>query len=158
MPSIGAIRDVRDDPDVPEDLRESLGKLSTFASRLNEEGSKAYQTIRAVEARLVAMDLGVTCWMPTDYSFALGYTKVRREENYKLSGRWCLAYKDSRGTIASLVEAPRHVRMAAAPLQRDLLEALVRTAEKAVEEDASAQAPTGEGAKREDGSQKGNVP
>ncbi len=146
MVKMGEVRDVA----YPVGLKELLDELSALAARLNEEASKASETIRLAEARLTAMNLGVVCWMPTGKGFALGYAKIVEKGNEPRSRRWRLACKEDlalRGTSVPLAEAPRRIRVAAAPLLRSFLKALVRAAEKVVEEAASAQAPTGEGAK-----------
>jgi hypothetical protein len=127
----------------------SLERLAAKASKLNSKTDELNGIFEGLEAKLETAQVGVTCWLDrllevengvpsdsgigADTGWTIGYTRI--------GSRWRLAARPERwlfsmtpdkeygetmaiGDPVALVSAPRSIRVAAAGVLDDLIEAL----------------------------------
>jgi hypothetical protein len=134
--------------DAPERLKKSLPKLQAAAAKLNEASDHLNESAERFNTALRPMGLGISSWFQfsgdqdNDHGFfwseEIGYTKLS-------TGKWGLALRSTRGEFNSepdvdtwaFKDAPRSLRVKAAPYIPDLLEQLIedvaRTTKEVVE-------------------------
>jgi hypothetical protein len=100
-------------------------KLAELAKDLNDASNKLAQPIKAVEAKLKRLNLGLKCEVVVDNirEWFLGYGKVDKQ--------WGI-YVRSGEDIWLFSEAPRYLRILGIKKLQDLLDALEPTAEAAI--------------------------
>lgn len=134
-------------PPPSERISASLFKdLADSAARLNSSSDELGKAIRPIDAALKKLNLGVAAWYPyygsenpdpdgSYYCRHIGYAKV--------SGKWGLALSTVSGNVNADVhaeeewlfnDAPRSMRLEALDYIPDLLEHLVKEANKVAED------------------------
>jgi len=115
-------------------LEEALAQLGQAATALQLETENLNAGIVAFDTRLAEIGAGVTLWLDTkllelgEKSWTFGYARV--------NGKMGLAVRQ--GTfeplLLPLINAPRHVRVAAVALMRELITALTDRAREHADE------------------------
>lgn len=121
-----------------------FSRLQSLSESLNKESDSLNESIKAFEAKLASLRLGVNAWVVpplekevdekhgVESTTSLGYSKA--------TGNWCLtiAYEndiDPESTqFSSLSQAPRDIRMKAVRQLPRLLKAIESAAAEAVKE------------------------
>lgn len=121
-----------------------FSRLQSLSESLNKESDSLNESIKAFEAKLASLRLGVTAWVNpplekqvidekhgVEFSTSLGYSKA--------TGNWCLtiAYQndfEEEGNYIPLSQAPRDIRMKAVRQLPKLLKAIESAAAEAVKE------------------------
>lgn len=132
--------------DAPERLKKSLPKLQAAAAKLNEASDHLNNSADRFNTALRPMGLGISSWFKfageqnNEHGFywseEIGYTK--------LSGKWGLAIRSTSHDYAgeseadvdtwAFKDAPRSLRVKAAPYIPDLLEQLIEDAARTTKE------------------------
>lgn len=121
-----------------------FSRLQSLSESLNKESDNLNESIKAFEAKLASLRLGVNAWVAPplekevdeknglESTTSLGYSKA--------TGNWCLtiAYENDFGPestqFSSLSQAPRDIRMKAVRQLPRLLKAIESAAAEAVKE------------------------
>jgi hypothetical protein len=128
-----------------ERVRHSFPKLKEAAALLSKESDRLNESANAFNAVLKKIGIGISAWVEFDggsdddaqvaWSMSLGYTKI--------GGKWGLAIRSSQQDFADpepvveswqFAEAPRGLRVAAAPSIPDLVDQLIKEVARTAKE------------------------
>lgn len=121
-----------------------FSRLQSLSESLNKESDNLNESIKAFEAKLASLRLGVNAWvlppLETEVDEQHGIESTTSLGYSKATGNWCLtlAYAndiDPESThFSSLSQAPRDIRMKAVRQLPQLLKAIESAAAEAVKE------------------------
>src|SRR5216684_1371705 len=92
-----------------------LENFQATAKQLNEASNSINSIIEAIEAKLVAANAGIECWLPADEPLLSSNSQKYQFGFIKLDQNWRLAVKQAEGLGSifpptALAKAPREVR------------------------------------------------
>ncbi|MCY4659086.1 MAG: hypothetical protein OXF93_04630 [Acidobacteria bacterium] len=133
------------DLELQERVSKAFGTLASSAAELNTVSDELAVPIRAIDAVLQKLNLGVSEWVPfwTQRSDEHEYVQQRSLGYGKISGDWGLAirtyagfYADDQPSVEEWLfnDAPRSYRLEAVEKIPDLLDALSETARKTTQD------------------------
>ncbi len=128
-----------------ERVQESFPKLNDASKLLNQESDKLNDSADGFNAALKKLGLGITSWVAfaRDRDDNIGFSWSEEIGYTKLSGKWGLAIRTTSHDYSypepdietwPFADAPRLLRIKAAPHIPDLLDKLIEDADKATKE------------------------